>query len=196
VPSSDLSKRVGTTAEVDEAATLVDDLEHVQTRTRRALLSAHVADHFIVWGVAWLVGFGLTAVTTWSPGRIWLPTVAVGVLLSGWVGRRTRRVVESSDALRIFGFFGVLGVFAVVWAILLHPFNARHMGAYVATVFMFAYVAGGLWFGRFFVVLGCLVTLIALVGAFVAPGWLDGLMAVGGGGSLLAAGLYIRRAWS
>jgi hypothetical protein len=189
--SSNRANETGTSA---ETRALLDDLSQVRHRTRRALLATHVADHLIVWGCAWLVGFGLTAATAWSPTAIWLPVVVAGVACSVAVGQRARQVVESPDAGRIFRFFGVLAAFAVVWAALLHPFNERHLGAYVATVFMFAYVAGGLWFGRFFVILGAGVTLLALVGALVVPAWLDVLMAVGGGGALILAGLHIRRA--
>ena len=180
----------------DEAESLLDDVERVLARTRRVVVAAHVADHLIVWGLAWMVGFGAGYVTSWHDGWIWGVVASAGAGLSAWVGVRSRRSIESRDPPRIFWFLAVLALFAAVWAAILHPFNVPHFGACVATVFMFAYVAGGLWFGRFFVGLGLVVTAVALLGVLVMPAHLELLMAVAGGGALLASGLYIRRSWT
>ena len=180
----------------NDAAVMLDDVERVIARTRRAIVAAHVADYFIIWGIAWIAGFGASHFTNWHEGWIWLPVSLVGTILSVMVGLRSRRVIESDDRTRIFWFFLVLVLFGATWAVILHPFNVRNVGLYIATLFMFAYVAGGLWFGRFFVVLGLGVTAIAVIGVVAAPGVVDLLMAVCGGGALLAAGLYIRRVWA
>ena len=180
----------------DEAATLLDDVERVLARTRRAVVAAHVADHLIIWGLAWIVGFGATYATPWPQGWLWAIVASTGAVLSALVGLRSRHSIESRDRPRIFWFLGILALFGVVWAALLHPFNMRHFGAYIGTLFMFAYVAGGLWFGRFFVVLGVGVTAVALLGALLMPAYLDLLMAAAGGGALLISGLHIRRSWT
>jgi hypothetical protein len=180
----------------EEAAVALDDVQRVLARTRRAIVAAHVADYFQIWGLAWMAGFGASHFTDWPDGWIWLPVVAVGVTLSVLSGLRSRRSVESSDRVRVFWFLLALVAFGAVWAVILHPFNVRHFGVYIATLFMFAYVAGGIWFGRFFVVLGLGVTGVALIGVLAAPALLDLLMAAAGGGSLFAGGLYIRRNWA
>jgi hypothetical protein len=180
----------------EEAAILLDDVERVLARTRRAIVAAHVADHLIVWGLAWMAGFGAAYATSWHEGTIWAVVASTGGILSMLIGLRSSRSIESRDRLRIFWFLAILTLFGAVWALILHPFNARHFGAYVATVFMFAYVAGGLWFGRFFVILGLAVTAVALLGALMMPAHLDLLMAAAGGGALLTSGLHIRRSWA
>jgi hypothetical protein len=179
----------------DEAAAALDDIQLIVAHTRRAIVAAHTAEHLIVWGVAWMLGFGAVQFTNWNPGLIWLPVGLVGGAFSAWIGVRAGRRVASPVAGRIFLFLAVLLGFAVAWLWILHPFNERNVGVYVATVFMFSYVAGGLWFGRFFVVLGVGVTALALAGVRLAPGWLDLIMGLGGGGALTASGLYIRRNW-
>jgi hypothetical protein len=60
---------------------------------------------------------------------------------------------------------------------------------------MFAYVVGGLWFGRFFTWLGMAVTGLILLGVFAWPEWSDLWTGFAGGGSLVLAGLYVRRFW-
>jgi hypothetical protein len=179
----------------EEASVALEDIQRVVARTRRAIVGAQVADHLIVWGIAWVLGFGAMHFTTWNPGWIWLPICIVGAAFSAGIGVRAGRRVTSPVSGQIFWFFAVLVVFAVVWAVILHPFNHRHFGAYFATVFMFAYVAGGIWFGRFFIGLGLGVTAIALAGVWFAPAWLDLFMAGGGGGAMIVSGAYIRRVW-
>jgi hypothetical protein len=180
----------------DEAAVLLDDVERVLARTRRAVVAAHVADHFIVWGLAWMVGFGAAYATRWHEGWIWAVVASIGAVLSALIGLRSRHSIESRDRPRIFWFLAILALFAAVWAVILHPFNSRHFGAYIGTVFMFAYVAGGLWFGRFFVILGLGVTAVALLGVLMMPAHLDLLMAAAGGGALFISGVHIRRSWA
>ena len=133
--------------------------------------------------------------TDWNPGLIWLPVGLIGGRFSAWIGARAGRRVTSPVSGRIFLFLAVLMLFAAAWLWILHPFNQRNVGVYVATVFMFSYVAGGLWFGRFFVFLGVGVTVLALAGVRLAPEWLDLIMGLGGGGALTASGLYIRKNW-
>ena len=180
----------------EQAGASLDDVERIIVRTRRAMVAAHAADHFIVWGVAWMIGFGAGYVTDWPDGWIWLVVVPAGVALSAGVEWRSRQSIDSPRHARILWFLLALVGFGAAWAVILHPFNTRHFGAYIASLFMFAYVAGGLWFGRFFIWLGVGVTALILVGVLGMPRYLEPLMAVAGGGSLLSAGLYIRRTWA
>ena len=42
----------------NEAAAALDDIQQIVAHTRRAIVAAHTADHLIVWGLAWMLGFG------------------------------------------------------------------------------------------------------------------------------------------
>lgn len=179
----------------EEAAAALDDVRRVITHTRQALLAAHTADHLIVWGCAWMLGFTGVRFTGWNPGLVWFPIALVGGGLSVGIGIRAGKRVASPVTGRILQFFLLLIAFAVAWLYILHPVNTRNVGVYAATVFMFAYAAGGLWFGRFFVGLGTGVATLAVAGVHFAPVWLDLIMGLGGGGALVASGVYIRRNW-
>ena len=71
----------------------------------------------------------------------------------------------------------------------------RKISAYWATVPMFAYIIMGLWLDRFFLVLGTLVTLATLAGYYFITDYFFLWMAVVGGGSLVAGGVFIRKNW-
>lgn len=179
----------------NEAESALADIEQMVERTRRAVAAGHWANQLMLWGIVWMLGFGSTQFLRVNEGVIWGPLSLVGAAVSWWIGFRDPRPVRGPVVRRIGCFLLALAGFAVVWAVILHPFNVRHFGAYVATVFMFAYVAGGIWFGRFFIWLGVGVTAAAVTGVLLLPQWLNLWMAVAGGGSLMASGLYIRRAW-
>lgn len=179
----------------DIKKTLVD-LDRIVADTRRAIVALHTADHLILWGLIWMIGFGVGQFTGGSIPWVWLPLAAVGMVGSGWIGWRKARAVSSPLLLRILCFFLVLIGYAMVWAVLLHPFNHHNFSVYIASVFLFAYVVGGLWLGRIFVGMGLLITALAVFGVLFVPDWRDGLMAVLGGGALIGTGVYIRRAWT
>jgi hypothetical protein len=179
----------------EEAESSLVDIDRMVARTRRAIVAGHGANQLILWGILWMIGFGAGHFSQINRGLIWMPIGLVGGALSWWIGFRDPRPVQSPAVGRIGWVFLALLGFAVIWAVILHPFNHRHLAAYFATVFMFPYVVGGLWFGRFFVLLGLGVAGAALIGVFFLSRWLDLWMAVAGGGSLVVSGLYIRRAW-
>jgi hypothetical protein len=146
---------------------------------------------------------------------LWPFLIVSGALASWFFGARSRPRADSALGARIGIFWLVLFAYAVLWFFLLHSeihpgrpgvsFDAlsadneeavrQQLGVFCATIAMFAYVVGGLWLGRFFIWLGAGVTILTVAGYFFAPAWFNLWMAVTGGGSLIVAGLYIRRYW-
>ena len=57
-----------------------------------------------------------------------------------------------------------------------------------------AYVVLGVWAGARFALLGVALGAVVVAGWFVAPSWLFLCLGLGGGGTLLAGGLWLRRA--
>ena len=72
----------------------------------------------------------------------------------------------------------------------------NHVLAFFATVGMFGYVVGGLWLGRFLVILGLVVTVLILVGLYAIPQWFLIWMAFVGGGALVLSGVMVKRLWA
>lgn len=192
-----------------EAQESLKDIESVTEQTRKAIAYGASSSMLILWGVIWMIGYSVTQFYPAYAGLAWMPLVAFGAISCWVLGARTHSSFQSANAGRIGAFWLVLFAYATVWLLLLHPtnlpsgaewahyqpINDRQISAFFATVPMFAYVVGGIWFGRFFVWLGALVTVLTLLGFYFLTGWFQLWMAIVGGGSLIVAGLYIRNSW-
>ncbi len=178
-----------------EAESTLADVASTTQRAQRAIVAGHAGSLLILWGFLWMLGFAANHFVRVNEGLIWAPIGCLGGLLSWWIGFRDPRPLLSPEVQRVGQLFLALLAFGGIWAILLHPFNHHHFNAYIASVFMFGYVVMGLWLGRLFLWLGLGVTAGILAGRFLLPGWLDLWIAITGGGTLAAAGVYIRRAW-
>jgi hypothetical protein len=198
-----------------EARDSLAQIEDALTQTRNAIGQGASGGILIVWGAIWALGFSADQFAPKMAQSIW-PFLILGGALASWIcGARSRSRIQSSIAARIGIFWLVLFAYAALWFFLLHAesrpghaglqFNEligqddaaaqQQLGAFFATIPMFAYVVGGLWLGRFFIWLGAGVTVLTIAGYFFVPAWFNLWMAVTGGGSLIVAGAYIRRFW-
>jgi hypothetical protein len=198
-----------------DARNSLAQIEDTLTRTRNAIGQGASGGILIAWGVIWALGFSADQFAPKLAQSFW-PFLIVGGALASWIcGARSRPRIQSSVGARIGFFWLALFAYAVLWFFLLHSesrpgqpglhFDAligqddaavqQQLGAFFATVPMFAYVVGGLWLGRFFIWLGVGVTVLTVAGYFFMPAWFNLWMAATGGGSLIVAGAYIRRFW-
>jgi hypothetical protein len=198
-----------------EARQSLAQIEDALARTRNAIGQGASGGILILWGVIWALGFSADQFAHNWAQNLWPFLIATGAAGSWIFGARSRPGIQSSIGARIGLFWLVLFAYAALWFLLLHSESRpgrpgfhfvalsgldsgpvqQQLGAFFATVPMFAYVVGGLWLGRFFIWLGAGVTVLTVAGYFFVPDWFNLWMAVTGGGSLIAAGLYIRRFW-
>ncbi len=177
-----------------EAERSLGEIESITHRLRQCLAGSGAGVILVMWGVIWLIGYGCSQFYPQQSGLVWAPLCLGGGLASWIIGARSSPV-RAPGAWRIGIFWLALFAYALLWLILLAPASQKHLGAYIGTVPMFAYVVGGLWFGRFFTWLGLAVTGLIVLGVFAWPGWSDLWTGLAGGGSLVLAGFYIRRFW-
>jgi hypothetical protein len=192
-----------------EAQESLNDIQSIADQTRKAIAYGASSSILLLWGAIWVIGYSCTQFYAEKAGFAWMALVSIGAIGSWVLGARQRSSFRSANGGRIGAFWFILFGYAALWLILLHPatlpqgvqwehyqpINDRQIGAFFATVPMFAYVVGGLWLGRFFVWLGAIVTLLTVAGFYLLPTWFSLWMAFTGGGSLILAGLYIRKSW-
>jgi hypothetical protein len=190
-----------------EATAALGEIEDAITQTKRAIGRGGSSATMILWGIIWMVGYSCSQFAPRRAQVVWLCLVFIGAVSSWALGGRSRRL-RSPNGSRIGRGWLVLFAYAFFWFLLLHldsppgrpvlhlkDSSGRQSGAFFATVAMCGYVVAGLWLGRFFIWLGAAVTLLTVAGYFLLPDWFFLWMAITGGGSLIVAGLYIRRFW-
>ncbi len=177
-------------------------LEAVRTTARqvqRTLANGGAAYYLFVWGTVWLLGFGSTyflGATSPLSGIIWLVLDVLGVAASFLIGWRMSQRVRSRVGVRVGLFWLAWLVYAALIVQFAQPTTGNQLSLLLSLFAMMGYVTSGLLFdSRFLVVVGLIVTVFIIAGYLFAPAIFNLWMAMLGGGSLLAAGAYIQRAW-
>ena len=193
---------------------MTDDISSTEARERLAQIeqtmakaryyaAATASPALYTWGAVWMIAYGLCQYFPQRSGLIWAPAGMIGAALT--VLFSMRAPVRSTTDKRFGLAWWILFIFAGVWLAVLMPWKQmaaldgmalqRSFGAYAATVVMFAYVIIGMWWDRFFMWLGLLVTALTLLGFFALPEYFNLWMAICGGGLLLVSGWLIKRRW-
>ena len=181
----------------DEALQTLRQLERTEARTFDARVYRSFGGQLIVWGLVWAAGYTLSGMWPERMALIWPPLVILGVASSfilarragprsvGGVGMLGWRYAGQALAIILF-MYGTYVVFPIT--------SLAQPLAFPALMIAFAYALVGaarltrmLWIGAALFAL----TLIGFV--FFKPViayWL----AAAGGGSLVAGGLWLRRA--
>ncbi|GIE98202.1 transporter [Paractinoplanes rishiriensis] len=162
------------------------------------------------WGFAWLIGFGLFFLRFGPDGRVfvdlpdWLPLVAlmtlfiVAGIITGVAGSRSSRQMAGPTSRQglMYGltwsiaYSGLSALFAqfsgdmpneqlgLLWA-----------GGMVALTGALHMAGGAIWNDRNLFILGAWTSLVNVAGIIAGPGWHSLIVAVGGGGAMIAAGV-------
>jgi hypothetical protein len=189
----------------DEAAQALEEIGRAGSRMQRLSVYADMAPMFVLWGVIWLIA---NLVTEFAPdwsGRAWfVGTVVVGTPLTLWLtvrharraGARMRQAGVDGRALgnrmALLGVTG-FGVFVSMMFIVM-PLNPRQQDAFISLFFAASYAFGGVFGGWRLYAIGAVTTLAVVFGYLVLQQHFFLWMGLVGGGSLLAGGLWLRKA--
>jgi hypothetical protein len=172
-----------------EAASALRDIEAAQKRSETLQGYTRSSPHLVLWGVLWVVGYGLTDLCPQYGRAIWLVITAIG-LAGGFAATRRDRNGASwryaAVALTLAGFF--VAIFAVM-----SPVNGRQVAAVVPLAVAAAYILVGIRRGPRFVVTGIAVAALTLAGFFLLKQHFFLWMAGVGGAALILAGLWLKR---
>ena len=197
----------GESTPLDPAAALrlVRD-QQLEIETR---VGGFVPTIMLVWGVAWLFGFGAVwlsegidavapVVAWWTFGGL----IAVASAVSMWLGIRSGRGMRTADDFTgaVYGVTWTVGSIAIL--VFAAGLSVNGMSRELAAIFypsafiLFAgimyLVAGAIWRAVPSIVLGGLVVLIAVVAPFFGAPTHYLFLAIAGGGVFLGFGLVAR----
>lgn len=189
-----------------DAAAMLELLER-QKRAVGLSFVKPVAWLYLIWGVAWLVGFlvlWLTAVTDWLPTPVAATSFALLIVVSSVasaiIGTRIGRGVQGSSAFQGVVYGTSWPIFAVAFAAVGIALIANEMSielaslyfpaAYALMVGMLYVLGAALWHARSQLVLGLVLLVIGSVAPFFGAPTNNLIMAIGGGGAFLVAAAH------
>jgi hypothetical protein len=184
------------TVDRDEASALLQDVEGIEGRVRQILIYADISDFFFLWGAIFAAGFTANYFfRPWSSEMWWglqafglVATIAIAFLHHRRAETPGRRAIPWRAALSMIAIVG----FGTFWLSLLNV-GWREQVTFWPTFLSFLVFLVGLWLGRTLALAALAIFTVSLAGYFFAGPYLHLWMAVAMGGSLIAAGLWLRR---
>ncbi len=182
----------------DEAKAALAMIEETTRQMRRMAAHGGTPYFILVWGIVWVLGFGAGHFVR-DPNilsKIWLVLDVMGLLGTLYIVRRIRKSgIHWQSGATVGWFWMALVLYAGLFIYVTRP-TGMLLSMVIALWAMFGYVVSGLFYrSRFLSTLGLVVTAFIVVGYIIFPAWFNLWMAILGGGSLVAAGLYILWAW-
>jgi hypothetical protein len=182
-----------------EAASALTDIESAARRS--GLLTGYrgAGPILMVWGVIWAIGYGGMGVSspqTW--GWLWLPLDVIGVVATVLMSRAAKGAGRATGKAGVgwkiaAGVLAVMAFYAATFA-LFRPASADAVIVYPGVVTGLVYAGVGIAYAPRYLWIGAAVFAASLVGYFFFQPWLAFWMAAVGGGGLIVAGLWLRRA--
>ncbi len=182
----------------EEAREALALIEETTRKMRRIAAYGGMPYFLIIWGVVWFIGFAASHWVQSGPmvGWIWFVVDSLGFAATFYVAARLRRIMKFPLAATVGWFWLILVGYGVLFIFFAQPRTDTQFSLLISLLVMFGYVVTGLLYhSRFLVGLGVLVTVLMILGYMAFPTLFNLWMAVMGGGSLMAAGVYILRTW-
>jgi hypothetical protein len=183
-----------------EAEEALNAIRVVTQKTRRAISNSGAYIFLLIWGIVWLFGFlGSQFAPVETAGNIWIVLDILGGILSAFFGYRIRRGVRTANpsisGSRIGVFWLLLFAYCFAAIMVAHPVDGKQMAMFIILFVMVGWIAMGLLLSVVSIWWGVALTALALGGYFLLPDIFYLLMAILGGGGMIALGLYIRYRW-
>jgi hypothetical protein len=183
--------------EAQEALTSIKGMTH---KMRHALAASGASITLIATGIVWLVGFMASQFLSGpAVAVVWVMTSVLGSALAVILGRRSDKTVRSpltsQVVKRVSLYWLVLILFALAVMLVARPEPGKQTTMLVILFIMLGQFSMGLLFSFSSVWWAPLITVLALAGFYLFPGYFFLWLALLGGGGMIALGVYIRLRW-
>lgn len=178
----------------DEAENSLRDIHRATRRSFEAYGYKSAAPFLILWGALWAIGYGITDLWPEKAGWGWLAVVTFGFTLSAIMGGRAGDGAKPRFSWRIAATAFAVFVFISATFAILAPINGVQVGAFIPLLISLVYCIMGIWMGFRFLIAGILVGTLTIGGYFYLHEHFALWMACVGSITLIATGLWLRRA--
>lgn len=178
----------------EQASQALREVEAVSHRSGQLYRYQRFAPMLVLWGVVWLIGFGLTNFFPARVSWIWMTLDVIGVGGCIYLGCRGKHAATNGSAWRWLASIVVILAFYIVVLNIFQPVTGQQSAALIALIVALFYVLSGVWVGARLTITGAAMAALTLVGYYLFPAYFFLWMAALGGGSLMLAGLWLRTA--
>jgi hypothetical protein len=184
----------------DEAEEALAAIQVMTQKTRKSIAAGGTYITLIATGIVWLVGFMSTQfLPAKIVGYIWAGLSIlggiVGTILGSRIGKRVRSPLTLPTIKRVSLFWLLLILYAIATIAIAQPTNGKQATMFIILFIMLGQMAMGLVFSFSSTWWALPITALALAGYFFLPHIFYLWMAILGGGTMIAMGLYIRLRW-
>lgn len=181
------------TISTEEASAMLADIDAVVARMKQSRIYRSAGDIFILWGVLEAIRETMFRLFPKTMAIGWFSVDLVGIVLTVLLLSRTA-VGLGRFPFRLAATFALFYGFGWIWGDLIGEMNGRQLSAFWPTVFQFGWCVAGLWFGWAFLVIGLGALALTLASYFWGGASAGIWLTVVGCGTLIVAGLWMRRA--
>jgi len=184
----------------NEAEESLAAIQQVVQKTRRSIADSGYSTMLIITGIVWLIGYlGTQFLTGPIVVSIWVGVSLLGgaaaTILGIRRGKQVRSPSTSVTAGRIGLFWLLLVLFCAASIAVAWPLDGKQLTVFIILFIMLGQMAMGLIFSFRTVWWVLPISALALVGYFFVPDYFYLWMALLGGGTMIALGLYIQSRW-
>lgn len=184
----------------DEAEEALAAIQLVTQKTRHSIASSNAHISLIITGIVWLIGF--TGTQFLSGGLLVYIWVGLSILGGGLAtilgmrsGKRVRSPSAGATARRIGLVWLLLAVYCLAAIAVAWPLDGKQLTMLIVLFVLIGWSAMGLLLSFSSVWPGLAIIALMLIGYFLLPGFFYLLLAILGGGGMIALGLTIRYRW-
>jgi hypothetical protein len=186
-----------------DASAALDEIDSAERRARERIGYREASPFLILWGLVWFFANAAGDLLTDYDQYAWPVAATVGVLVTFaliFLQQRRRTSAHQSTPVqqavagrRMFMLgIAICGYFPAMFTVL-GELTGRQQNAFISLFWAFAYMAAGAWLGMRMFITGVVMAVAILVGYLFIDPHFQLWMAFVGGGSLLLAGLWLRK---
>jgi hypothetical protein len=174
-----------------DAEQALREISNTERHSATTYVYRTASPHLIVWGVIWMVGYGLAYLKpAWS--LVWPALTMVGLAISVGLGWKERHRVKPFDG-RYRATLLVVVLFTIAILAILSPKTPAQFGAFVPMLVALFYCVVGIWRrGVRMLVTGIVLAALTVSGYFWVREVFLLWMALVGGGALILGGIWLR----
>ncbi len=169
------------------------------TKARMQKGKGYAGYYLMIWGVVWFIGFLVSQYLQATPavvGWTWGGLILAAMISCTVMGVQQGKYVRSRMGPRVGYFYFTLFAFTALWYIVMTPQSTKQGAMFFITIIMFAGTVIGIFSRAVSTIIGCVsLTILAIVGYYLLPGYFFLWEAIFGGLAMVVIGLSLRLRW-